>query len=148
MQKQGSQETDLDFFVRTCKTHSLKITPQRMAIYRELIKSKEHPSADMMHNAIQREFPNISFDTVNRTLLTFADIGLAVIVEGYGDSRRFDPDTEPHHHFHCRKCGVIVDFRSGGCDTMEIPQDIDNRFTILSKRVILDGFCDRCEPKG
>ena len=29
------------------------------------------------------EFPNISFDTVNRTLLTFSKVGLVNIVESY-----------------------------------------------------------------
>ncbi|MGD8945919.1 MAG: transcriptional repressor, partial [Desulfobacterales bacterium] len=62
-----------------------------MAIYRELQKSFEHPTADAMYQIIRKEFPNISFDTVNRTLLTLAQIGLVDLVEVYGGAKRFDP---------------------------------------------------------
>ena len=131
-------------FKQVCKAHNLKVTPQRFAIYRELIKSENHPSADTMYHSIRNEFPNISIDTVNRTLLTFAEIGLVCVVEGHGDPRRFDPNTEIHHHFHCRKCSAIIDFHSENYDQLQIPENIQKKYTVLSKRVVLDGICDTC----
>jgi Fur family peroxide stress response transcriptional regulator len=134
-------------FKNRCREHGLKITPQRNAIYKELIKSKNHPSASSIFNQVRKVFPDISFDTVNRTLLTFAEIGIVSTVEGYGEPKRFDPNTELHHHFRCIKCNKIIDFQHKFFDKIKIPQDIKKQFTVLSKRVLLEGICDKCVKK-
>lgn len=123
------------------------MTPQRTAIYKELIRSKEHPGASTVFNHVRKIYPNISFDTVNRTLLTFSEIGIAHIVEGYGDPKRFDPDTEIHHHFRCIKCNRIIDFQHKPFDKMKVPGYIQKQFTVLNKRVLLEGICDKCDKK-
>ena len=89
-------DTHVQHFIETCRRHQLKITPQRVAIYRELIQSKQHPTANLMFRTIKKAFPNISFDTVNRTLLTFSEIGVVDVVEGFGGPKRFDPDIGDH----------------------------------------------------
>jgi Fur family peroxide stress response transcriptional regulator len=83
-----------------------------MAIYRQLFDSTEHPSVDAMFQTVKKEFPNISYDTVSRTLLTFADIGLGDLVEVYGGAKRFDSNLTNHHHLHCVACGKILDFHN------------------------------------
>jgi Fur family peroxide stress response transcriptional regulator len=138
----------LNFFFSKCKAYKLKITPQRIAIFFELIESKNHPSADSMYQSIRKAFPNISFDTVNRTLLTFANVGIIDVVEGQGGPRRFDSDLEIHHHFHCRICGEIIDFHNKNYDQLEIPAHIEKKYTVLNKRVVLDGICNKCSLKN
>lgn len=130
-----------------CKEHHLKITPQRTAIYEELIKSKDHPGAVDIFKKVRRVFPDISFDTVNRTLATFSEIGIVSVVEGYGQPKRFDSDTEPHHHFRCMRCNRIVDFHSKSFDRVRIPEEFDKRFNVLRKRIVLEGICDKCSRK-
>lgn len=137
----------LDAFIERCKHHNLKITPQRIAVYNALIKAKDHPSADVIYQAIKKKFPNISFDTVNRTLLTLSGVGIIDIVEGHGDPRRFDPNTDDHHHFYCIGCGNIIDIYNEEFDGIVIPAEIQRRFTISSKKVVLKGFCDQCKEK-
>jgi len=122
----------------------LKVTPQRIAIYRELIKTDEHPSAEMLHAKVRRLYPNISLDTVNRTLLTLSRIGAAFIVEGSGDAKRFDGDMEKHQHFKCVKCKRIVDFHHEPFDNIVLPAEIEGKFTVLRKTVYLEGICDMC----
>jgi len=135
----------LSSFMAKCRQHNLKVTPQRIAIFRELTRSKDHPSAVAMFEIIRKQFPSISFDTVNRTLLTFAEIGIADVVEGYGGPRRFDPETESHHHLHCTRCDRIIDFQCEDYDNLAIPEKIRQKFTVLGKRVILNIVCDKCK---
>lgn len=137
----------LDRFIQHCKNFELKITPQRCAIYKELTQAKNHPTADEMFTIVKQEFPNISYDTVNRTLLTFAEIGLVDVVPTKGGPRRFDPDMDKHHHFHCVHCGEIVDFYSEKFDNLGIPDSIQNDFIVYSKRVVLNGLCSKCQKK-
>ena len=131
-------------FIETCRRHRLKITPQRVAIYRALMRSHQHPTADLMFRTVQADFPNISFDTVNRTLLTFADIGVVDVVEVFGGPKRFDPDINDHHHLHCKACGKIIDFENDDYSDLDVPESLAGTFTVISKRVILKGLCDAC----
>jgi Fur family transcriptional regulator, peroxide stress response regulator len=132
-------------FRNKCREANLKITPQRMIIFESLIDDKGHPSADIVFQRVRKKVPNISFDTVNRTLLSFVDMGLLRVVEGYGRPKRFDPDTESHHHFQCLKCNKIIDFCDKALDAIEIPKDIKNRFTVMGKKVVIEGLCDSCK---
>jgi len=128
--------------------HQLKITPQRVAIYRELLQSDTHPSADSLYQTVKKEYPNISFDTVNRTLLTFVSIGLATIVEIFGGPKRFDPTVTDHHHLHCIQCGKITDFHHSDFDCMDDPEDVPDNFRIIGKRIVLKGICNACSRKN
>ncbi|MCX8031593.1 MAG: transcriptional repressor [Thermodesulfovibrionales bacterium] len=136
----------IDEFIDKSKSKGLKITPQRIAIYKELIKSSEHPSAETVYKKLHKKYPNISFDTVNRTLITFSNIGLLQIVEGYGDPKRFDPNTESHHHFRCIKCGSISDFSYKEYNELKIPENY-SELEIRKVKVILEGICKKCKNK-
>jgi Fur family transcriptional regulator, peroxide stress response regulator len=134
----------LQSFVESCRRHGLKITPQRVAVYRALLESDQHPTADAMFQTVKLTYPHISFDTVNRTLLTFAEIGLVDVVEVFGGPKRFDPDTGDHHHLHCVACGRIIDFIHEGYNGLDVPDAIASKFKVISKRVVLKGLCDKC----
>jgi len=134
-------------FEAKCHRASLKVTPQRMAIYRILVESKEHPSAERVYQQVRKELPNISFDTVNRTLLTLNDIGAAFVVEGSGDAKRFDGNLQSHQHFKCVKCKRIIDFHHKPFDNISVPKAICGKFKILRKTVYFEGICDLCAGK-
>jgi Fur family peroxide stress response transcriptional regulator len=145
MESRLMNESDLDFFYRISKENGLKITPQRTAIYQELLKAKDHPSADDVYRRIVKKIPNISFDTVNRTLLTFSNIGITNVVEGYGQPKRYDPDLDAHHHFRCTHCNKIIDFHNEDYDNLTVPHEIQKQFTVFQKKVVLEGLCDQCK---
>lgn len=128
-----------------CREYGLRITPQRTAVYEELCRSGTHPTAEELHAGVRRRFANISLDTVNRTLLTFARIGLIEIIEGYGGPRRYDPNRTLHHHLHCLRCGTVVDFYHEEYDTLAVPAHLKHKFKVLSKKVILQGTCGPCQ---
>ena len=136
-----------NFLREKCHRHNLKVTPQRQAIFEALYESRIHPTADQIYNIVRKQYPSVSFDTVNRTLLTFASMGLIDVIEGYGNSRHFDPNLNPHHHAHCVKCGDILDFYSKDLDQLEIPEEIHREFKILNKKVVVSGLCRKCQKK-
>ncbi len=140
-------EKKLDDFQKLCRRTGLKITPQRLAIYTELLKTTRHPSAEQLHQKIKEIYPNISLDTVNRTLLTLNEIGAAFIIEGSGDPKRFDANLSTHQHFKCIKCRRIFDFHHKPYDDFKLPPGIAKKFTILRKTVYLEGLCPLCRKK-
>jgi Fur family peroxide stress response transcriptional regulator len=146
MQKEAA-ENSIPFFIKRCKALRLKVTPQRIAIYRALLNSKEHPSADSIFQSIHSEYPFISFDTVNRTLLTFSQIGIIDVIESVSGVRRYDPNLRNHHHIHCIGCGEISDFYHEEYEAMKVPEPIQRKYTIINKRVVLSVLCARCRKE-
>jgi Fur family transcriptional regulator, peroxide stress response regulator len=140
-------EEQMDAFRSKCRAIGLKITPQRMAVYRALIQSTEHPCAEVVFRQVRQTFPSISLDTVNRTLLTLSEIGAAFVVEGSGDAKRFDANLKNHQHFKCVKCKRIIDFHHEGFDSIDIPENLTDRFTVLRKTVYFEGYCDLCRAR-
>lgn len=142
-----SEEKKLDHFKQICKQHGIKLTPQRLIIYEELVRGTDHPSTDMMYQQIRQKFPTISFDTVHRTLLTFSEIGIAEIIEGTGNPKRFDGNLDRHHHFQCIQCKKIFDVYSESYDELPIPRNIQKKFHVVRQTVRLEGLCDECRGK-
>jgi Fur family peroxide stress response transcriptional regulator len=136
------------FFRDRCKQHNLNITPQRTAIYEELVKLNNHPDSEDIFRRIRNIFPEISLDTVYRTLSKFAEIGLVHLVEGYGEAKRYDPDINNHHHFRCRQCNKIVDFHDESYDNLKVPKAFQKNFKITNIKIILEGTCNECIKKS
>jgi Fur family peroxide stress response transcriptional regulator len=137
-------EDKISYFREVFEKNSLKVTPQREGVYKVLLCSKDHPSAEIVHKRIKKEFPNISFDTVNRTLHTLCDVGLAFIVESSNRVRRFDADMIQHQHFKCVRCKKIFDLRHKPFEGIQLPDELDSGCRILRKSVYIEGVCKDC----
>lgn len=138
---------DLEALYNLCKQKRLKITPQRIEVYKTLIFCNEHPSTDAVYSKVKQVLPNISFDTVSRILNTFNDIGAAFVVEGSGDVKRFDANLEKHQHLKCIKCKKIFDFQHKNCENIKIPENLPGDFKVLRATVYIEGLCQSCQEK-
>lgn len=146
--KRAERAKRLDAFKGRCREAGLKITPQRMAVYKVLVETNEHPSAEAVFRKVRRVLSNISLDTVNRTLLTLSDMGAALVVEGSGDAKRFDGNLNTHQHFKCVKCKKIVDFHYKPFDNIPVPKSLTRRYTVLRTAVCLEGLCEVCKESA
>lgn len=126
------------------ENNGFRITPQRMSIFGYVVESDSHPSAERVYQKVRKEFSNISFDTVNRTLLSLLEKGLIQMVESGHGPRRFDANLKPHYHFRCVYCKRMIDFKCSEYDNIKIPEDIKKRFKVLRQNIILEGICPVC----
>jgi Fur family peroxide stress response transcriptional regulator len=140
-------ESRLRIFNNCCRQHQLRITPQRIEVYKALVASSDHPSAEVVYERVKQVLPNVSLDTVNRTLNTLNQIGAAFVVEGSGDVRRFDGNLESHQHFKCVKCKKIFDFQHKEFENIRVPQKLGRKFRILRIIVYTEGLCRTCLEK-
>lgn len=138
----------MEHFERVCKQNKMKITPQRVLIYKEMLDDKSHPTADVVYRRIRKKLPSISFDTVNRTLNLFSQIGLIDTLECSGRGKRYDPFTDEHHHLKCTECHSIIDVYNPELGAVTIPSDIADTFTVTNVKVLLTGVCKKCAQKG
>jgi Fur family peroxide stress response transcriptional regulator len=129
------------------KDSGLRMTHQRLEIYRELARAKDHPSAEAIYKRVQDRLPTISLDTVYRTLATFEDSGLITRVQVSDDHGRFDGDRSPHHHMVCIRCKKIVDFGWDSFDAADLPIKTENWGRVIDRHVVVRGVCNSCLEK-
>lgn len=91
----------------------LRLTRQRLTIYRELTGRYDHPDVDMLFRAVQPKLRKISVFTVYRTMNALEEAGLVWRVTTWKGHARYDGHVVAHAHFLCERCGKIMDIEAG-----------------------------------
>lgn len=133
-------------FILACKDAGLKVTHQRTEIYRQLLLTPDHPSAETVHKRLLRTLPSISLDTVYRTLTTLEQHGLVSRIQTAESQARFEAVYAPHHHLICSRCKRVLDFHWPEIDALTLPADIVQWGQIGSKTIVMYGTCSNCSP--
>jgi Fur family peroxide stress response transcriptional regulator len=137
----------LDQFKAAAKEAGVKLTHQRLEIFREVAASLEHPDAETVFRAVQARMPTVSLDTVYRTLWMLNDLGLITTLGPRRESVRFDANTEHHHHYVCVRCGLARDFESAALNALRIPDAVKDFGSVVATHVEVRGICDSCAKK-
>jgi len=61
-------ERRVEHFKSKVHEAGIKLTHQRLEIFREIASRLDHPDAESVHDAIRERMPGVSLDTVRRTL--------------------------------------------------------------------------------
>jgi Fur family peroxide stress response transcriptional regulator len=141
----GIQDDELAWFAEACRQAGLRLTPQRLEIFRELAEATDHPSAEDLHHRLRSKFPPISLDTVYRTLGTFAQHGLIHKVETAESQGRFEVRRTRHHHLICSRCKEILDFTWEAFDAAQLPDEIAGWGHIENRNAVVYGVCSKCQ---
>ncbi len=137
-------ESRLAEFERKCRKSSMRLTPQRLEIFRELAAACDHPSAYTLHGRLRGRMPMLSLDTVYRTLITFEQSGLITKVHTPESQARFDADMENHDHLICEICKEIQDIRCSASDSRTFPEKVMQWGLVKKKNVVFYGVCNKC----
>jgi Fur family peroxide stress response transcriptional regulator len=127
----------------------MTLTRQRRMIFERLAEAIDHPTAEQLHERIHGELPNLSLATVYKALHLFAELGVARAVATPDGRARFDAPKHPHHHLHCRRCGMLVDVYDRRLD-VQVPLDVAaaTGFEITASEVQLTGVCPSCRRRA
>jgi Fur family iron response transcriptional regulator len=93
----------------TLRDSGIQPSAQRVAVADYVLRTVEHPSAELVFRRVRESFPWISRATVYNTLNLFVERGLLQRLAIAEDSVVFDPITETHHHFIDESTGAIHD---------------------------------------
>jgi Fur family transcriptional regulator, peroxide stress response regulator len=133
-----------DEIVKTLKSKGLRVTPQRFAVYANLLARDDHPTVEQLLAELNQSCPVSSQATIYSSLQALRTAGLIREVLLEAGVSRYDAKTEPHHHFHCQSCGAIEDI---GWEALPAI-DCDRLRTGLqahSYEITVRGYCDRCQ---
>jgi Fur family peroxide stress response transcriptional regulator len=137
-------ERRLQRFKTAARAAGVKLTHQRLEIFRAVAASVDHPDAAEVLRAVRPRLPTVSLDTVYRALWLMEGLGLVGTLGSRHASARFDANLEPHHHYVCVRCGLARDFQDPALTALRVPAAVRRLGRVASAHVELRGVCARC----
>ena len=138
MQRQASG------IVKLLKEKGLRVTPQRFAVYSNLLDRQDHPTAEQILNDLNQDAPISSQATVYSSLQALRDVGLVREVLLEEGVCRYDANVSRHHHFRCKCCGAIEDIAWEQFQCIDL-QTLRPGLTVDEYEVTVQGTCDLCQ---
>jgi len=118
---------------------NLKITPQRLAILKEL-ENKGHASIEEVYENIKEIFPSISLATIYKNINALKDEGIVSEICLH-QKPKYEINKDSHAHFICKKCGKVEDI-----DFDEvIDKNFSKKYPNTQKEVYIYGICKECK---
>ena len=138
----------MQHFEKVCRDEGVKLTHQRIEIFREVAQTEDHPDAEQIFRRVRKRMPTVSLDTVYRTLLLLHDLGLVVTLGSSRGRTRFDANLDNHHHFVCARCGFTRDFSSQSLEGLRLPDSVGTFGKVESTHIEVKGICLNCMKKN
>ena len=134
-------------FEKVCRDANIKLTHQRIEIFREVAQTGDHPDAETVCTRVRARIPTVSPDTVYRALWMLSDLGLITTLGAPRERTRFDANLNRHHHFVCLRCKLTRDFYSDDYDELKLPEELKTIGHIETTHIEVRGVCLKCAEK-
>ena len=139
------KEQRLKQLVGRLREHGYRMTPQRMAVLQELLRTDSHPSVEGIYRALQPTYPMMSLATVYKTVATLKELGEVLELEFSDGHNRYDASMpQPHPHLICRRCDRIDDYPGDELDQLMTRAATRSGYRLLSMRIDFYGICGDC----
>jgi len=129
------------------RSNGCKVTPQRLAVYDALAKTKEHPTAEAVYKKIKPIYPTMSYATVYKSVEILNKLKVIQVLNTGEDSFRYDADISEHSHIQCTVCGRVDDIRPLQVAQLQEEVANDTNYEIESQQLYFYGICPHCQKK-
>jgi Fe2+ or Zn2+ uptake regulation protein len=136
----GSEER----LVAALRDGGYRVTSQRLILHRALRDLGRHATAEEVLRAAAANLPGLSLPTVYATLDLFEQLGVARRIDGAGAAVLYDPRTDAHQHFRCRRCGRVVDVDAALDERRLVAAARSAGLEVEGVEVTLRGLCEDC----
>ncbi|MGH4123034.1 MAG: Fur family transcriptional regulator [Clostridium sp.] len=135
----------MDNITTIFREKKLKLTPQRIAVYKYLKSTKEHPSAEVIYKALQPTYPTMSLATIYKALKTLVGVELIIELNVGEGNFRYDGNMASHPHVQCISCGRVDDIE--GICFSNLNEDVKQYTTyeVLANKIYFYGLCENCK---
>jgi Fur family transcriptional regulator, peroxide stress response regulator len=137
-------DASISTVVERLKVKGLRVTPQRCAVYANLLGRTDHPTVEQLLRDLNQSFPISSQATVYSSLQALQNAGLVrevLLDEGVS---RYDANVMPHHHFRCGSCGSIEDIDWSALPPLSLG-GLRPGLKVEGYEVTVHGTCERCQ---
>ena len=130
--------------IETLRSKGYKATPQRIAICRIALHSREHPTAKTIYDRVKKVHPTVSLATVYKTLDVLRDLNLVQELNFPKGQAKFDSYMKPHINLICVKCGNITDVDNSVAEDITKKVAATTKFKPNGQRIDVYGKCQKC----
>jgi Fur family peroxide stress response transcriptional regulator len=141
-----SEKSDASI-IQALRKKGYKATPQRIAICRLALHSRDHPTAQRIYSEVKEFQPTVSLATVYKTLQILTELGLIQELGFLKGQARFDSYVEPHINLVCLRCGNIRDLDDPTAREMVARIAATAEFTRTGQRLDIYGICKTCRSR-
>ncbi len=135
-------------FEQECRRRRLRLTAQRLAVYRALAADPGHPTAETVYAGLRRGMRGLSLATVYRILESLEHEGFVRRVSTTAGVGRFDARLSSHQHLVCRKCGRMADTELEALEQLSLPRRGPAGFVFERLDISIIGICAACRRQG
>lgn len=135
--------------VMSLKGQGVKVTPQRRGIIQVMARAERPLTVQEVYQQVKEAFPEMSQDTVYRTLDLLIRLQVAVplhLADGQASKYELQDPESPHHHLVCLGCGESFCLQSCPLTHLAIPEAQDLKFTVKQHALEFYGYCEKCSP--
>lgn len=122
-----------------------KVTPQRLAICKSVLSSREHPTVEQVYETVKVKYSTLSLATVYQTLHLLTQIGLLQELGSSDGSSRYDPNNSPHLNIICKNCGKIQDYESETITNFISRIALELKHPIIGQNLEIYTCCNKCK---
>ena len=124
-----------------------RTTRQLEHVFKALQGDHTHPFAHEIYQRVHKKLPRISLATVYRNLHSLVDEGKirTLLLEAQG--ARFDPETSPHDHFVCERCGRVVDLFLRQARPVDLSSLAKQGYVVTTHTLTVHGMCQVCAAR-
>jgi len=140
---------EFEIFDGFIKSKGLRHTPQRNKILDVFLSSEKHVSVDDLYKLVKKQYPDIGYTTVYRTMKLLSESGLCEEID-FGDGvERFEHKYGHEHHDHliCIKCGRFIEVSSPEVEKIQEVMAKKHSFVTTKHKLDIFGICKGCLKK-
>jgi Fur family peroxide stress response transcriptional regulator len=133
--------------IEALRRKGYRATPQRIAICRFALRSRDHPTAQQIYKEVKRVHKTVSLATVYKTLQILTENGLIQELDFPEGQARFDSNVKPHVNLVCLRCGNIQDVDEPAAREIVDKITAKAKFTRTGQRLDIYGVCNACRQE-
>lgn len=148
-QRAAAAEDATALVSRALRARGMRVTPQRLLIYRTVTERAQHLTAEDVQRRVAEVLPGVSLPTVYATLDLFVQLGLlGRISTGVGPTI-FDSRVDQRHaHMVCTQCGRIFDLDVSPAPDSALDRARAQGFAPAAGQLIIYGTCADCQARA
>lgn len=129
-------------FEERLRKNGLKITPQRVAILKEIARIG-HPTIEELYESILKDHPFISLATIYKNIFSLCEAGILREIKIKSQRQRYEISCGDHAHYICVQCGKLEDATINSKEIFKELETLDH-FKISSVSLNFYGKCRDC----
>ncbi len=124
----------------------LRHSPQRDKILKIFLSTERHVSCEELYKLVRKNYREIGFTTVYRTMKLFCESGLCSQIDLGDGLLRYEHKYGHQHHDHliCLKCGRFIEVKSPRIERLQDKMARAHKFRPLSHKLDIFGLCQKC----